>query len=363
MSKRRHYTGLRTLIFITLTINIRGQYAHMEISTVPAQYVNCVLRSAQRRGCERDQVLNDVDISPELLQQERARIPATSYIRLTEYLMLKLDDENCGLMQQRIKPGTFAMMCHAAINCSTLGQFWQRCADFHTLVNDCVTLAVTRDGAHATYTITPQPGMVDDDQYIIKVLLGIAHRLASWAIGQPLILEGVSIARERPSYANEYNFLFMAPVQFDQDSNRLHFSANYLDMPVVRNDQDLEQFLGQPSDQLMSSPDASRSLVTRLRAMIKDEVSGQFPEFENVAETLHLTTATLRRRLRAEGSSYQQIKDDIRRDTAIYHLSRGTLSMEQVAESVGFSEPASFFRAFKRWTGVTPRAYIKHRNA
>jgi AraC-like DNA-binding protein len=335
----------------------------MEISTVPVQYVNCVLRAAQRRGCDREQVLVDVGISPELLDQERARIPATSYIRFSDYLTEKLNDEACGLMQQRTKPGTFAMMCHAAINCSTLGQFWQRCAEFHALVNDCLTLDITRDGEHATYTISPQPGMVDEDEYIIKVLLGIAHRLASWAIGQSLILESVSIARERPSYANEYNFMFMAPIQFGQASNSLHFSANYLDMPIMRNDQELEQFLDQASVQLMSNPDAKRSLVTRVRTMIKDEVSSQFPEFETIAETFHLTTATLRRRLRAEGSSYQQIKDDIRRDTAIYHLSRGTLSMEQVAESVGFSEPTSFFRAFKRWTGVTPRAYIKNRDS
>ena len=49
---------------------------------------------------------------------------------------------------------------------------------------------------------------------------------------------------------------------------------------------------------------------------------------------------------------------DLRRDTAIYNLNKGVLSIEEVAQSVGFAEPTSFFRAFKRWTGVTPRVYI-----
>jgi AraC-like DNA-binding protein len=62
--------------------------------------------------------------------------------------------------------------------------------------------------------------------------------------------------------------------------------------------------------------------------------------------------------LRDEGSSYQQIKDDIRRDTAIHLLARGDTVIEDIAMQVGFSEATSFFRAFKRWTGVTPRAYL-----
>jgi AraC-like DNA-binding protein len=108
----------------------------------------------------------------------------------------------------------------------------------------------------------------------------------------------------------------------------------------------------------MTGADADRSLTTKIRTMIKRDVAGNFPEFTAIAKSLNLTTATLRRKLRAEGSSYQQLKDDIRRDTAIHLLSRGTISMDEVAQSIGFSEPTSFFRAFKRWTGVTPRAYI-----
>ena len=103
----------------------------------------------------------------------------------------------------------------------------------------------------------------------------------------------------------------------------------------------------------------SDSYVSQIRGMIKGQVHDQFPEFEAVADSLHLTPITLRRRLRAEGSTYQQIKDDIRRDSAIYNLSRGKMSIEEVAESGGFTESTSFYRAFKRWTGVTPRDYIR----
>ncbi|MEH6584445.1 MAG: AraC family transcriptional regulator [Halioglobus sp.] len=330
----------------------------MEISTVPIHHFHALLHAAQKQGLDSAQILRQAGIDLPQIEGDKARIPSATFRRLTEYLTLELQDENCGLLSQPTKLGTFAMMCNASINSPTLGQFLQRCIEFNALVSDCVSLKLERDGEHAHYSVSAKPGSPDDDELIIMVLLGITHRLSNWAIGQTIALDAVDITRDRPNYAHEYNFLFMSPIQFGQKLNRLRFAARYLDMPVIQKEQELEQFLSTPSIHLMTSHDSDRSLVSKIRTMIKEDVGGQFPEFDIIAKTLHMTTATLRRRLRAEGSSYQQLKDDIRRDTAIHHLSRGTLSMDQVAESVGFSEPTSFFRAFKRWTGVTPRAYI-----
>jgi AraC-like DNA-binding protein len=330
----------------------------MEITTVPIHYVKALLPSAEQHGLDSELVLEQVGIDSALLRVERARVPSASYRRLAGYLISELQDENCGMLAQRSKIGTFAMLCHACISCPTLGEFLQRCADFNSLVNDSVVMKLHRDGEFARYSITPQPGTTDEDEVIIMIMLAITHRLSSWAISQTIALDSVDITRQRPSYAHEYNFLFMAPVHFERKQNCLRFADRYLDLPVVPTEQELSQFLSGPSLQLMTTPNADRSLVSRIRTMIKGDVGGHFPEFNTIAKTLNLTTATLRRRLRAEGSSYQQMKDDIRRDTAIYHLGRGNISMDQVAEFVGFSEPTSFFRAFKRWTGVTPRAYI-----
>ena len=330
----------------------------MEIATVPAHYVNALLHSAERHGLDRGRILLETGIDPAVLEGERARLPSGTFSTLSTYLIGKMQDENCGLMRLATKPGSFVMMCQAAISSPTLREFLRRCARFNGLVNDSVTITLSDDGERGVYAIAAEADAVDEDQFIVMILLGITHRLASWAVGHNIALEAVNIGRPRPAYAHEYNFLFMAPIYFGQPDNRLLFPSSFLDMPVTRTVQELDQFLCRPSISLMASPDLDNSLVSRIRALIKADVGGAFPEFERVADSLHMTTATLRRKLRAEGSSYQQLKDDIRRDTAIYHLGRNTLSMEQVAQSVGFSEPASFFRAFKRWTGLTPRAYV-----
>jgi AraC-like DNA-binding protein len=64
--------------------------------------------------------------------------------------------------------------------------------------------------------------------------------------------------------------------------------------------------------------------------------------------------------LHEEGQGYQQLKDDLRRDAAIEYLARPDLTLVQIATRLGFSEPSTFHRAFKKWTGVAPGEY-RHR--
>ena len=100
------------------------------------------------------------------------------------------------------------------------------------------------------------------------------------------------------------------------------------------------------------------SYVGKIKSLIANDIEN-FPEFEEVAQQLHMTPRTLRRHLRREGRSYQEIKNDIRRDAAIYYLTRKGMAIADVAEQTGFSDTSTFIRAFKAWTGVTPYVYRK----
>ena len=77
----------------------------------------------------------------------------------------------------------------------------------------------------------------------------------------------------------------------------------------------------------------------------------------DAAQRLNLTPRTLIRRLDAEATSFQAIKDGLRRDIAIRDLTSGTKSIEAISQDIGFGSAASFHRAFRRWTGATPRSY------
>jgi AraC-like DNA-binding protein len=83
---------------------------------------------------------------------------------------------------------------------------------------------------------------------------------------------------------------------------------------------------------------------------------------EEVADMLAISPPTLRRRLAAEGRSFQALKDSVRRDAAIEELQRRDATLEQIAVRLGFSELSTFHRAFKKWTGSAPGDYRRARS-
>jgi len=111
----------------------------------------------------------------------------------------------------------------------------------------------------------------------------------------------------------------------------------------------------------MTIPGVDNSLERQIEKIVESLSPGilVFPKIEELAEQLGVGHQTLYRQLKASGTSYQKIKDDIRRETAIKLLVNQGVAVERVSEIIGFSEARSFTRAFRQWTGMSPRNYRK----
>lgn len=331
----------------------------MDIQTIPGDFILSILNAAESKGLDPAKLLKHAEIPAETLTSEKSRVPAQSFRRLTANIGALLDDEAIGFTERPIKTGTFALYCHCCIHCPTLEKLLQRTIEFYRIVYDDFIFAPRIEGELVHLELSTGAGLNDPDNYMTQSLMGIMHRTFSWFLDQRITLESVKCQHHRPPHADDYNYMFSCPVEFNSATNALVFNKSYLNKAVAQNETSLKALLESEAIELLNLPHNENSLVTKVHRAINNLNYDQFPELEEISKQLLLTSTTLRRRLKSEGSSYQQIKDDIRRDQAIYLLSRGQLSLEEIATKVGFSEPTSFFRAFKRWTGVTPRAYLK----
>ncbi|MGO3295279.1 MAG: AraC family transcriptional regulator [Marinobacter sp.] len=325
--------------------------------TVSRHFVHAALTGVERLGLDTEEMLRDAGISTDLLRIEMARVSSDQFSLLLQIVWNRLNDELMGMGPRRARTGTFATMCALVIDCPTLDAVYRRAYQFSRLFDPMVTMKL-ETGIQKVRLVTHIEGEIHDPHYFMREsLLVLWHRLGCWLVGQPVELEKAEFNYPRPAHGDEYRHIFHCPLEFDSDCTALTFDKRFLSAPVIRDQSEMLQFLKTSPADLLSRPDESNTFTGKIRALIGRDFSKPLPDFEWIASELHTSPQTLRRRLKQENTSFQEIKDLLRRDMAIYYLGRHELSINDIAEKVGFTEPSTFHRAFKKWTGVTPGAY------
>lgn len=321
--------------------------------SIAVQRVVLVLKGAARSGVDIPQLLATCGIERKLLDDPNARVEREVFIRLLTQVMMQTQDEFAGLGQGRTsKPGTFSMMTHAVINCSNLERALQRGIRFYDMFDLQLASTLVVEEGKGILVAQADPRL-DFREIILETLFFLTQRFMSWLVGKHIVLERVEFDFEDDGDP-ERQALFDCPIQFSAGVNRMVFSADYLDLPLVQNELSLSRFLKSSLSELFQRGNRQMGLPARIRALLAEEYGYNFPDFSGVCESLNMTPQTLRRRLKDAGTSYQQIKDDIREEASVYYLSKPELSIDEIALLMGFSEASSFHRAFKKWTGKTP---------
>lgn len=162
--------------------------------------------------------------------------------------------------------------------------------------------------------------------------------------------------RERPSYHALYAGAFGCPALFDQPHDAIVFRRADLDLPLVSANQRVAAMFEDAAERDLQTYGAagSGSTAAAVRAILEQQLHGDVPDIESVSRALFLSARTLQRRLAEEGVRFSTLLDEVRLEMAQRYLSAGRATLTEIAYLLGFSEPNSFFRSFKRWTGKTP---------
>jgi AraC-like DNA-binding protein len=246
--------------------------------------------------------------------------------------------------------------------------------EFHQVFYDGrLEMRLHRDGETARFEVIVSPEARADagadpaapmSAAAAACCLSMWHRFFGWLIGRPIGLTRVELTGRAPGSLARYRHLFNCELLFDAACPALHFEPAWLDYPLVHNEDSLREFLRSAPYQLLVMPadPGKLSLVDQVRALIGHDFSRGFPSFERITDLLHMSAPTLRRRLKREGTTFQELKDTCRRDASIAYLDRPELSINDVAILMGFTDPSAFYRSFKKWTGCTPGEYRAGRN-
>jgi len=325
--------------------------------TLDIHFVGCVLRNVPD-SVDSKALLEAAGIAPELLHQPKARVTASQYAALSNLVMRAMEDECLGYLLAPLKPGTFSMMVYCIVHSKKLGHAIDILVRFYNLFDNGGRLEFVVEGDFAKFRIVEDDPARPFDRFFYETAFTTFHQLFGWLIGSQITLEAVRFHHNKPDYVHEYSGMFSCKVDFNHPCNEVVMRSEYLDHDVVQSEVTARELLSNGPLHLLEHLIRDFSYVGKIKSLISNDIE-HFPEFEDVAQQLHMTPRTLRRHLRREGRSYQEIKNDIRRDAAIYYLTRKGMAIADVAEQTGFSDTSTFIRAFKAWTGVTPYVYRK----
>lgn len=334
-----------------------------EFGMAANHYISSLYYVASTKGLDVDTILQQVGLEHSVLNKADIRVSTQKLADFQRIVWDLLGDESMGLNAECLKRGSYYMMGYVSVYQPTLRKALEMGMRFFNLITHrhFVTLSMAGDETKIAFCLK-QPEL-DYKHMFAELTLLAWHRYSSWLIADSLPLVKTCFNYAEPNHSLEYNYLFPGVHQFESSQLALVFPSQYLDRPVKQNEQSLRAFINNCPVELFRRYKADYSLSSDVRREISKDLHDGSVTIEDVADKLHMTVRTLMRRLKDEGTSFQQLKDIIRRDKAILYLQQNALSIGTIAEKIGFSDPAVFTRAFKKWTGECPKNYRQKHHA
>lgn len=323
-------------------------------AVTPMAFARAVVAAYRRHGAAPEAALRLAQITPAQLARPDGRMTARQMETLSAAAMQELDDEGLGAFGRRLPWGTYGMLARASLTAPDLGVALKRWCRHHGLLTDDIRLALTVQGASAFVLLEEaRPLPRDVRELSIAFILRNVHGLACWYVDSRIPLQGAAFPFAPPPHAEAYAHLFPAPLRFGAPQAAIRFDAQYLRLPLRRDEKALSQMLQRALSITVLPYRRDRLLVPQVRQALAAHAE-QAHSAQALAQLLHVSARTLHRQLKEEGASLQQLKDEVRMEKARDLLLRTHRPVKQVAAAVGFRNEKSFARAFRQWVGVTP---------
>lgn len=331
---------------------------------MPVRYAELVLEVADARGADGEGLLDASGIAAELLGDPDARVPVSSMATLVRRAIDATGEPGLGY---EIGLGS-SLTSHGIMGFGMLASPTVRDAillgvEFLQLRVPVLSAALRVDGDVAAVSVVETVPLGDLRQVLLDTFLvklaRLGRALADGRLGSQDLELWFDYAR--PAY-HERLADRLPPMRFGMGSNEVRFDAAVLELRPATADPANARLVERQCRRELDQLGLDGDVVGQVRAALRRSDDG-YPTLGQVAEHLHTSSRTLKRRLQARGTSFHRLLDDTRRADAVRLLTSTTLTVEQVARRLGYAEASGFRRAFQSWTGTTPGDYRDRQHA
>ena len=326
---------------------------HSHLTTLNA--VSLVLSTFKSQGLPCDTLLAGSGIRTADLSRSDTRITTTQEMQVCANAVALRREIGLEL-GQRMHVSSYGMLGYALLTSATLGDALQLALRYPALLGTLFQLSLKVEGDQAWfcadhYTASPSLAIFN-----AELCLASLKVICEDLIGQPFALVAARFTHSRPDYHARYASTFDCPRTFNAQDNAFAFARHWLDQPLPLADPITHQAMAERCRKQNLEFTGRQTWLAKIRKLLAVQLHAA-PGLEGLAEQMNSSPRTLRRHLQEAGCSYQNLLDELRFERAKLLLHETEWPIYRIAETLGFSETASFRHAFIRWSGVAPSQF------
>jgi len=325
----------------------------------PAKMIPSLLRYLRTRGVDVDALIRRFGLPLDAESRTEVMLSVSDVEPLLAAASASLREPFLALhLPGKLTWPTYSPVQLAARSCATVGDVLARLVRYGSLLhaNLIFSLEVRGNKVVFTHRVRGKPGHGGRhlNEYSLAAPLTNLRRLT----GVNLCPTSVWFMHASPGNHEELERFFgTTDVDFDRLENALVFEKTTLEIPTSTGDPRLLATADELAERQMKEQVLPSDFAQAVAVQIRRALTARSLTATAVAKSLHMSARTMRRRLDEEGSTFRAVVDRVRSDLARQYARNEALPLAEVAYRLGFSELATFSRAFKRWTGQTPGAF------
>jgi AraC-like DNA-binding protein len=345
----------------TILARISNKSRTRTIPTASGGISRIAYTEAKRAGADVAAILRRCGMTFGELNNPSARITVSKQVKFLNLTAAALDDTFLGIhLAQRIDLRELGLLYYVQASSALLRDALRSLARYSKIHNEGVHIGY-REGSDITITFEYVGVARHGDRHQIEFIATSVIRLCQHFTGRRLAPSAIRLVHRGAGNPALLRAIFGCDVAFGSDVDVVSYAASVARLPIINADPFLNRLLTKYCEEALAS---RRKSSSSWRLRIENAIAPQLPHgrimMSDICERVGVSRRTLARRLAEEGVTYSEVLNDLRLSLGQRYLEEPQISITEVAWLLGFSETSAFDRAFKRWTGKSPKQSRQH---
>ncbi len=326
---------------------------------IPSAIVNLRLAVAEKYGANKDQIIEELGLDRVALADPQGRITVEDTMRVWEGIIRQTGYEYIGLeCGTRARFQTMGTLGYVMMNSPSVAAAYEKMCTYQRLVMSVLQLTMLYDKD----TVTLEGEMIvpwrDDFRYTMDFMFAGHCTVIKNFTSEEIRPIEVGLNYPTPPDLRRYHEIFgNVPITFNLEKPYLKYRKEDMELPILGVDSSLFEHFELKLEQIAEEHNQVNKATRSVKQFILDRLKAEIPRIEDASKEMAMSVRSLQQALKDEGTSFQKLLNEVRKEVSTKRLRDKQLNITEVAFLTGFSDISVFSRSFKKWTGLTPTQF------